>query len=283
MKQLYADLPKLNAVVTAEQSYGFEVLKNWMAKWRGENIDPGTCWGEGPSKANIRPTYVNFVRYAPANFAKIKDLFQKADVPANFMFTTLIESPSFFRKKSEIQVSKSMAVGPWQIMESVANDWGLTIFPVENGVVDPRDERADFVKASNAAISQYDRLLDYFGESDYKLALAAYNQGAQSLLSSFLNSIDVQKYDRFFKANFGNDKDMTKPENYQERINKNKTDLPVDKSKIRLSNIDSQWKEKIPSYWFLHEFHMMSCETRDYVPKLVSAMIIGENPKAFGF
>lgn len=282
VKQLYSDIPNDGAVVLPEQKYGFEVLQKWLDKWQGKKVDPGTCWGEGTGKANIRHTLISFLKYAPPNFSKVQHLFEKQDVPSTFMFTTLVESPKYFSKSPEVQVSTSNAVGPWQLMDSVAKDWGLAFFPTIDGKADPRDERGNFEKATRAAISQYDRLLDYFGESDYKLALAAYNQGAGSLLDSFVNAVDIKEYDQFFQARSAKNKSLTKPENYQERIDKNKSDIGT-KSPVNLSNLTKKWKEKIPNYWFLHEFHMMSCETRDYVPKLVSAMIVGEDPQAFGF
>lgn len=290
LKQIYSDIPKDSVLVTKEKSYGFEIVKKWLQKWQGEDLDAGSCEGYIGGKIQVKNTMKNFLKNAPSHFEKIKEKFYKADVPTTFMFTTLVESPKFYNKHSEIEVSPSPddAVGPWQLIEKVAIDWGLVFFPIVNRKADPRDERADFEKASRAAILQYDRLLGYFGEADYKLALASYNHGAGNLLSSILNAVDLKEYEEFFARIPKRDIKLgkptnysTKPENYKERIEKNRSEL--DSTQVKLSNISSRWDEKIPNYWFLHEFHMMPCETRDYVPKLVSAMIVGEDPKAFGF
>lgn len=288
IKQIYSDIPKDSVTVAKEQSHGFEVVKKWLRRWQGEELEVSSCEIGLSSKVQIQLILKNFLKKAPSYFEKIKDQFNKADVPATFMFTTLVESPKFYNKYAEIEVSSAEAVGPWQIMKQVAADWGLVVFPVVGGKVDPRDERADFEKASKTAISQYDRLLGYFAESDYKLALASYNFGPGNVLSSILTSLDLKDYEEFFVRIPNRSKNVgkplnysTKPESYKERIEKNRSN--IDNTQIKLSMISSRWAEKIPNYWFLHEFHMMPCETRDYVPKLVSAMIIGEDPQAYGF
>ncbi|OQW49043.1 MAG: hypothetical protein A4S09_12790 [Proteobacteria bacterium SG_bin7] len=287
IKQIYSDIPKESVTVAPEQSHGFEIVKKWLLKWKGEELDASSCEGGFGGKVKVQGIMKNFLKKAPPYFEKVKEQFYKADVPTSFMFTTLVESPKFYNKYSEIQVSVDQAVGPWQLLKDVAAEWGLEVFPIVDGKADPRDERGDFEKASGAAILEYDRLLGYFAEADYKLAIASYNNGVGNVLSSILNAVDLKEYEEFFSKipNRKNEEKplnySTKPENYKERIEKNRSE--IDNPRIQLSSIARRWAEKIPNYWFLHEFHMMPCETRDYVPKLVSAMIVGEDPTTFGY
>jgi membrane-bound lytic murein transglycosylase D len=37
------------------------------------------------------------------------------------------------------------------------------------------------------------------------------------------------------------------------------------------------------SFWYLYRVNALPKETREYVPKVVAAMIIGRNPQHFGF
>jgi membrane-bound lytic murein transglycosylase D len=37
------------------------------------------------------------------------------------------------------------------------------------------------------------------------------------------------------------------------------------------------------SFWYLYRVNALPKETREYVPKVVAAMIIGRNPSHFGF
>ncbi len=286
-KQFYTDMPtpgNKKSLVLPEQKYGFSIVQNWIEKWQGDKDDPSSCWGKDGGDHSYKASLVQFLKSGPGYFKKVKSMFEKADVPANFMFLSVVESPRFYREKSKIEVSKDGAVGPWQIMESVAQDWGLKFFPlIGPKTADPRDERVDFEKSSQAAVSQLSRLLGYFGEADYKLSIAAYNQGAGSLLKPFFYAVDIRAYEEYFEKYFGDRANVVKPDNYRKRIEQNKNAIGEFNPKTKFTALMKQWNEKIPSFWFLHEFHMMSCETRDYVPKTLAAMFIGENPQAFGF
>ena len=126
-----------------------------------------------------------------------------------------------------------IAKGVWQFIPATANALGLRTGPlVEVRSFDPRDERFDFERATDAA-SRYLRDLYYTeAQSSGLLVAASYNWG-QGNLRRLLRSM---------------------PENPRER-----------------------------NFWRLLEEHEIPDETRDYVFKIFSAAVVGENPALFGF
>jgi hypothetical protein len=126
------------------------------------------------------------------NFLPNRDLvyrsLQQSRVPGEFAFITLIESQFFIKPGYPLEISSSLALGPWQFLPSTATDsrFGLRILPLvpvknEQGRVirseaNPCDERADLSKASVAAGKYFRVLLNMF-PNDPRLAVAAYNWG----------------------------------------------------------------------------------------------------------
>lgn len=267
---------------TPEETYGHQITQKWIQRWQGNKISIPHCFRRDSAEINYKPSLVRFFKASKVYFEKIKNQFETLDVPANFFFTTLVESPRFFKPTPIIEVSSSGAVGPWQFMRATGRERGLKTFALVNGEADTRDERGDFMKASTAAINYFDFLLKYFIKADYKLAFAAYNNGAGGIYSYIRNIVSVDKYDAFFKQNFKNKPLVKKPDLAHERINNKFGNLKTSKGDDWW-DLAEKWGEQSPDYWFLHEFHMMSCETREYVPKLISAMMINEDPKKFGF
>lgn len=288
-QQLYRDIPSSSASsaqmianTPTEQIYGEKVTQSWIEKWQGGNHNASTCFDKKGNDYQFRKNFSQYIKSAPNFFRKVEDKFIAKDVPSFFMFMTLIESPRFFRSSPIVEISSAGAVGPWQIIDETAKRLGLTVFPLVNGNADPRDQRAQWETATSGALKYLAQILRQVGDADYKLALAAYNQGPDGLFNYIKLTTSVENYDKFYIKKSKKEENLPpKPINYSTRITEN--NLPTPDATDDWTDLAKKWKYSIPNYWFLHEFHMMPCETRDYVPKIVSAMIIGENPKAYGF
>ena len=85
-------------------------------------------------------------------------------IPVQLKYLSVIES-----SLSSNAVSWAGAVGPWQIMSGTAQEHGL-----RTGYYS--DDRADYVKSTNAACQILKDLYDTYG--DWLLVIAAYNAGA---------------------------------------------------------------------------------------------------------
>ncbi|MBP1599065.1 MAG: soluble lytic murein transglycosylase-like protein [Acidobacteria bacterium] len=51
--------------------------------------------------------------------------------------------------------------------------------------------------------------------------------------------------------------------------------------KRAVRKVDDPIKER--NFWYLYRVRALPQETREYVPKIIAAMIIGRNPQRFGF
>lgn len=97
----------------------------------------------------------------------IREKLLKNNMPAEFLYLAIVESGLKIHS-----VSNKRAVGIWQFMRPTARLFGLKV----NSYV---DERRDFVKATEAAISYLSRLKGEFGK--WYLAIMAYNCGEARL------------------------------------------------------------------------------------------------------
>jgi membrane-bound lytic murein transglycosylase D len=87
-------------------------------------------------------------------------------IPVQLKYLSVIES-----SLRSTAVSWAGAVGPWQIMSGTAREHGL-----KTGYY---DERADYIKSTNAACKILKELYDDYG--DWLLVIAAYNAGSGSV------------------------------------------------------------------------------------------------------
>jgi len=87
-------------------------------------------------------------------------------IPVQLKYLSVIES-----SLSSTAVSWAGAVGPWQIMSATAREHGL-----KTGYY---DERADYIKSTNAACKILKELYENYG--DWLLVIAAYNAGSGSV------------------------------------------------------------------------------------------------------
>ena len=144
---------------------------------------------------------------------------------------------------SNTAVSRSRAVGMWQFMKGTAKEYGLR---VDQWV----DERRDPIKATNAAARYLSDLTTRFGGSPY-LAAAAYNGGG-GRVSRGLRKLGAGADEAYF--------DEEQPEQ----------ELATD------PNGDDR-------FFHLSDSRYLRRETKDYVPKLIAAAMIGKQPEKYGF
>ncbi|MBW1615378.1 MAG: LysM peptidoglycan-binding domain-containing protein [Deltaproteobacteria bacterium] len=95
-------------------------------------------------------------------------MLREAGLPTELSWLPLIESG--FNAKA---LSPAKALGLWQFIPSTGNNFGLK----RNTYI---DERLDFIKSTQAAISYLTKLYEIFG--DWPMALAAYNCGEGRLI-----------------------------------------------------------------------------------------------------
>ena len=168
-------------------------------------------------------------------------------------------APEFFYLALQESDFKADAVGPdtrwgrakgmWQFIPSTAERYGLDPGPLrETAQRDPADDRQDFSLASEAAARYLRDLHGVLTQASGLLVMAAYNWGEHRVgprLESLPTPQDV------FQAEFA--------------------EVPTNPSSR--------------NYWtFLREYEdRMPDETKDYVLKIFSAAVIGQDPRHFGF
>jgi len=142
------------------------------------------------------------------------------------------------------------AKGMWQLIPSTAVRFDLYpgASPDAEGT-EPGDERCDFTKSTGAAVRYLQTIYGTLAQASGLLVVASYNWGEGRVVGRL--------------SDLANPKAGSGPDPL--------ADLPEDPA--------------ARSYWrFLREFRdRMPAETRDYVLKVFSAAVIGEDPARFGF
>ena len=107
-----------------------------------------------------------------ATFFPIFDQYLKEyELPADLKYITCLET-----ELNNKTVSSSGAIGIWQLMPDVKEEFGLRI----DGTL---DERLDLYRATEAALKDLKRMYKAYG--DWELALAGYNWVRRPILASF--------------------------------------------------------------------------------------------------
>lgn len=156
------------------------------------------------------------------------------DLPPQFFYLALQES-DFRDDRVGPKTRFGVAKGIWQFIPSTARHYGLRTGPlVQLRRYDPRDERFNFEKATNAAARYIHDLYKTEAQASGLLVFASYNWG-QTNVRKLINS------------------------------------MPSDPRERNFWQLLKKHRDKIPR------------ETYDYVFYIISAAVIGENPKLFGF
>ena len=193
-------------------------VRNYVAKWR--------------STDRLR----NALERAAENdyTARISEALVANDLPPQFFYIALQES-NFDPSSCGPVTRHGIAKGMWQFIPTTAEQYGLRIGPlVHYRRHDPRDERHDFEKSTQAAAKYLRTIYDTEAKASGLLVIASYNWGENNVREL------IQKM----------------PDNPRER-----------------------------NFWHLLQNHRAAIpqETYDYVFYIISAAVIGENPRLFGF
>ena len=180
----------------------------------------------------------------------IVETFERYGLPPEFFYLALQES-NFNTQIVGPWTRYGYAKGMWQFIPETGRRYGLAIGPLaERGVYDPQDERHDYEKAANAAAHYLLDIYTQLAEASGLLAMASYNWGEGRVIPKLprLEGLPRVEGQGDFFAGI--------PQNPQQR-----------------------------SYWrFLNEYQdRMPTQTKDYVLYIVSAAVIGQNPRLFGF
>jgi membrane-bound lytic murein transglycosylase D len=113
---------------------------------------------------------------------KILEVLNYYDLPPQYLYVALQESG--FNDHAVGPLTRfGFAKGIWQFITITADRYGLQIGPLyEEGVYDPRDERFDFPKATNAAARYIRDLNNTEAQASGLLVIACYNWGEINML-----------------------------------------------------------------------------------------------------
>ncbi|TAK15477.1 MAG: LysM peptidoglycan-binding domain-containing protein, partial [Acidobacteria bacterium] len=126
-------------------------------------------------QGTLRPYLADALARGSRYLPRIREIFQKNDIPLDLAYVPLVESA--FKNSA---LSRVKARGMWQIMLPTAGDYGLKF----NWFI---DERADFEKSTEAAAKHF-KMLGKMFDGDWNLALAAYNVGQGKVLTAMKRS-----------------------------------------------------------------------------------------------
>jgi membrane-bound lytic murein transglycosylase D len=175
-------------------------------------------------------------------------VMQRYGLPPQLFYLALQES-NFNPKAIGPSTRWGRAKGMWQFIPATASRYGLDPGPYANEkIADPQDERLEFQKATRAAARYLQDVYGTLAQASGLLVVASYNWGEHRI---------ANKLER-----------LTGPQT-----------IPAE----ALEGIPEDPSSR--NYWTFLGAHRdrMPRETKDYVLKIFSAAVIGENPRRFGF
>lgn len=194
--------------------------------------------------------YAHAIHQAEKNgyIPRIVGTLRKYGLPPQFFYLPLQES-NFNVRAIGPPTRWGRAKGMWQLIPSTAKRYNLDPGPyADSDAVDLQDERLDFGKSTETAARYLQTIYSTLAQASGLLVVASYNWGEHRV---------VDKLEQ----------------------------LPGPQA-IPMAAFDGIPEDpKSRNYWrFLVEYrNRMPDETMDYVLKIFSAAVIGENPRLFGF
>jgi soluble lytic murein transglycosylase-like protein len=179
---------------------------------------------------------------------RIVETMRGQGVPPEFFYLALQES-DFKVDAVGPETRWGRAKGMWQFIPTTARRYGLDPGPLQDtGSRDPDDDREDFELASAAAARYLRDLHGVLTQASGLLVMAAYNWG-------------------------------------EHRVAPRLEELPTPRDVFQAEFSEVPTNPEARNYWtFLNEHgDRMPAETKDYVLKIFSAAVIGQDPRHFGF
>ena len=180
--------------------------------------------------------------------SQIIEALQRQGVTPEFFYLALQES-DFKANAVGPDTRWGRAKGMWQFIPSTAERYGLDPGPLSGTAQrDPDDERQDFALASDAAARYLRDLHGVLTQASGLLVMAAYNWG-------------------------------------EHRVAPRLENLPTPRAVFQAEFAEVPANPSARNYWtFLSEYgDRMPDQTKDYVIKIFSAAVIGQDPGHFGF
>lgn len=175
---------------------------------------------------------------------------QSYGLPPHFFYLALVESRLDPRAVGT-PTNYGYAKGMWQFIPGTAEVYGLELGPLwQIRQFDQLDERHDFAKSTDAAARYLLDIYSTLAQASGLLVMASYNWGERRIAG---------------------------------RLDELEDRLPDEVARDALSSIPEDTRAR--TYWnFYGEYQdIMPAETKDYVIRIFSAAVIGENPRLFGF
>lgn len=208
-----------------------------------------------PKPSERRRRMTSFLKRVRPNLDILLGPIKEAQLPAETIFITFLESRFFTAENFPVEVSSVGAVGPWQFMPNTAK-WkliGLNIKPlVKSGnsmKADPCDERGDLRKSTIGAARYFKQLFKTF-EKEPRLALMAYNWGPGNVS----RAVKCAGQNECLKKELADE------------------DLMHKLGEIQQAGFD---------YWTIRELRMAPKESLDYVANFIAAQFVGRDPSKF--
>ncbi|HMB91465.1 MAG TPA: transglycosylase SLT domain-containing protein [Rhodothermales bacterium] len=183
----------------------------------------------------------------------IVETMQKYGLPPEFFFLAMQESV-FQPKIVGPSTRWGIAKGMWQFIPSTGKNYGLEPGPrADTRVYDPLDERHDVEKATDAAARYLLYIYSTPAQASGLLVMASYNWGEHRVIKKLEGIPNAQNLPS------------------EEVIKLMMEGIPMDPDERNYWGFLTKYRERMPE------------ETKDYVLKIFSAAVIGQDPRFFGF
>lgn len=203
-------------------------------------------WQTGVGRGRLERALATAARHGYTG-AIVQEL-QRHGLPAQFFYLALQES-NFDRHAIGPLTRWGRAKGMWQFIPRTALLYGLDPGPYpDKDLIDAHDERHDFAKSTRAAARYLETIYATLAQASGLLVTASYNWGEHRIVDRLEQLAGPQAI----------------PEDALRGI-------PEDPTQRNYWRFLGEYRDRMPE------------ETKDYVLRIFSAAVIGEDPRLFGF